>query len=123
MTDVCNFATALVNNQRLIGGSALKVAVSDQLHVPFRLLIPTSRCRSNLDVTAVASGEAHHWDVGSIGRVALGHEEIEPCGEQQQRQQPKGPTASRIRCSHTALPRDVVRGAWQRACPGPRTLC
>src|SRR6266849_2996083 len=123
MTDVCNFSPVLVNDQRLIGGSALKIAVADQLHVPFRLLIPASRRRGNLDVTAVASGEAHYRDVGSIGRIALGHEEMEPCGEQQQRKQPKGPTASRIRCSHTALSRDVVRDAWQRACPRPRTFC
>ena len=84
MTDVSNFTPVLVNDDRLVGRSGLKVAIAYQLHVPFRLFIPFSWSGGRLALASAASGQGYDWDVRSVRRVGLRHDQGNTRGYQKE---------------------------------------
>ncbi len=85
MTDVSNFTPVLVNDDRLVGRSGLKVAIAYQLHVPFRLFIPCSGSGGNVALASTATGQGYDRDVRSIRRGGLRHHPGGPHCYQKQR--------------------------------------
>src|SRR6266849_1366238 len=84
VTDISNFTPVLVNDDRLVGRAGLKIAMAYQFHIPFRLFIPFSWSGGRLALASAASGQGYDWDVRSVRRVGLRHDQGNTRGYQKE---------------------------------------